>query len=271
MLLSHEQKGFPMKRKALSVTLLGSLLLSGCSGATDSAEPSQDSPTVEATPAADAGKKLNAAFKESGCEPVTDQNFEFASYVGMCGSMLALEFNKDVIDSSITKEDALQEFFAANEEKTTGEVWWVTDDWAAIPTGEYGDYDLSRTYPDAELYLANYSPSRVKVQENAIKDLIEETGGVKCDDKGSVDGMEYLSFGCKKFNGDYYAIVGFYVTKNSIDYAMVEPREMFTFANRDTYIAANDRWIMFDVPEKDAGYLAAQIDGEKDNLNERSD
>lgn len=190
----------------------------------------------------------------------------------MCGiSTLAFEFNKDVIDSSTSKEDALQEFYDANEEKITGEVWWVTDDWAAIPTGESGDYDISGTHPKAELYLANQNPSRVKDQVKAVKGLIEETGGVKCDDKGSIDGMEYLSFGCKKSNGEYYAIVGFYVPDHGIDYAMVEPREMFTFANRDTYIARNDRWIMFDVPEEDAGYLAAQIGGEKDNLNDNGD
>lgn len=264
-----------MKRSLLTIPLAGALLLTGCSGATEAAstpEATVESPTPSAAPDPDAGKKLNAAFSESGCEPETDQSFEFASYVGTCGiSMLAFEFNKDVIDSSISKEDALQEFYDANEEKITGEVWWVTDDWAAIPTGESGDYDISDVHPKAELYVANMRPSRVKDQEKAIKGLIEETGGVKCDDKGSVDGMEYLSFGCKKKNGEYYAIVGFYVTSSGIDYAMVDPEKMFTFANRDTYIARNKRWIMFDVPEEDAGYLAAQIDGDKENLNDNGD
>lgn len=55
---------------------------------------------------------------------------------------------------------------------------------------------------------------------------------------------------------------------SSLETALHEPKEMFRFAKRDTFIVNGSSWLIKDIPRSDAYQLQAMLGGTVENLGE---
>lgn len=256
-----------MKSRLIPTVLATALLLTGCStgSATPEAQP-ETTPVSDPTPTVQPG---SIAAEGLGAECVASQEppVDFISFIGECGVYNAVEFDTLIYGNTIDKGSALEELSEMLGEAGWGTILVVDDDWAV--TTKYGETakQFLAENDDLDIHLPNGEPRMLSEQISTLKSAMKEVAGIDCTDKGKIDGSEITAVGCKK-NGEYYAILGFFGSMSSLETALLEPKEMFRFAKRDTFIVNGSSWLIYDVPRSDAYQLQAILGGTVENLGE---
>lgn len=257
-----------MKFRLSAAVIAGSLLLTGCSASntTPGAEPS-----VEASvPTAATFEPGVIVAQELGkeCEPSQEPPADFISFMGDCEGYDTVEFNTSIYGTTMDKAEALEQLseMYINAGRGGGS-WIVSDNWAINTQSE--ETIKKFLEEDSSLGVMTWSgePRFLSDQIEAVKAAMKEVTGIDCKDKGKIDGTEITAIGCKK-DGEYYAILGFFADISTLESAMLEPKEMFQFAKRDTFIVNGSSWLIYDVPQSDAHQLQAILGGTVENLGE---
>lgn len=256
-----------MKSRLIPAVLATALLLTSCStgSAAPEAQP-EATPVSDPTPTVQPG---SIAAEGLGAECIASQEppVDFISFIGECGDYDAVEFDTAIFGNTIDKSTALDQLSEMLGEAGWGTILIVDDDWAVVTKyGETAKQFLEEN-DDLDIHLPYGEPRLLSEQISALKSAMEEVTGIDCKDKGKIDGSEITAIGCKK-NGEYYAILGFFDSLSSLEMAMLEPKEMFQFAKRDTFIVNGSTWLIYDVPQSDAHQLQAILGGTVENLGE---